>query len=298
MNQAFKDRLESDIAAVNLALESCRYLESGSGEAQKVIRAENYALSAGGKRIRPVLCMEFYRLFGGTQDVSDIAVCLEMIHTFSLIHDDMPEMDNDDLRRGKPSCHIAYGADIALLAGDGLSLLPFELISDKAKSGEISFETAVSLINELSRAAGSRGMILGQELDLYSEGICADAEFLTKMSSLKTGCLLKAACRFGAILAGGSEKQLSAAEAYAENLGLAFQIIDDILDVVGDEKLLGKPIGSDKERNKNTFADVLGIDNAEKLAAEYTASAVNAIREYEGSQFLCELANSLLIRKK
>ncbi len=295
MSEAFKERLSSDIEAVNSALKSCPYLVC---ENEKVIQAENYALSAGGKRIRPVLCMEFYRLFGGTKDISDIAICLEMIHTFSLIHDDMPEMDNDDLRRGKPSCHVAYGADIALLAGDGLSLLPFEIISDKAKSGKISFETAVKLMGELSSAAGHRGMIMGQELDLYSEGISADKEFLTKMSSLKTGCLLKASCKFGAILAGCKDNEIGAAEAYAENLGLAFQIVDDILDVVGDEKLLGKPIGSDKERNKNTFADVMGIENAEKLAAGYTAAAVDAIKDYEGSQFLCELAESLLTRKK
>ena len=295
MSEAFKERLSSDIEAVNSALKSCPYLRC---EQEKVIRAENYALSAGGKRIRPVLCMEFYRLFGGTQDISDIAIFLEMIHTFSLIHDDMPEMDNDDLRRGKPSCHIAYGTDIALLAGDGLSLLPFEIISDKAKSGKISYETAVRLMSELSGAAGHRGMIMGQELDLCSEGIGADREFLTKMSSLKTGCLLKASCKFGAILAGCGDKEINAAETYAENLGLSFQIVDDILDVVGDEKLLGKPIGSDKERNKNTFADIMGIEKVEKLACEYTAAAVEAIKDYEGSQFLCELANSLLIRKK
>lgn len=295
MSEVFKERLSLDIEAVNSALKSCQYLIC---DKEKVIQAENYALSAGGKRIRPVLCMEFYRLFGGTQDISDIAVCLEMIHTFSLIHDDMPEMDNDDLRRGKPSCHVAYGADIALLAGDSLSLLPFEIISDKAKSGKISFETAVKLIGELSSAAGHRGMIMGQELDLYSEGISADKEFLTRMSSLKTGCLLKASCKFGAIIAGCKDKDINAAETYAENLGLAFQIVDDILDVVGDEKLLGKPIGSDKERNKNTFADVMGIENAEKLAAGYTAAAVEAIKDYEGSQFLCELAESLLTRKK
>ena len=295
MSEAFKERLNADIEVVNLAIKNCPYL---SCEQEKVIQAENYALSAGGKRIRPVLCMEFYHLFGGTQDISDIAVCLEMIHTFSLIHDDMPEMDNDDLRRGKPSCHVAYGTDIALLAGDGLSLLPFEIISDKAKSGKISFETAIKLMGELSSAAGHRGMIMGQELDLYSEGISANKDFLIKMSSLKTGRLLKASCKFGAILAGCKDKEISAAETYAENIGLAFQIVDDILDVIGDEKLLGKPIGSDKERSKNTFADVMGIENAEKLAAEYTAAAVNAIKDYEGSQFLCELAESLLTRKK
>lgn len=293
-----KELFERELAAVNTALQSCQYLKHGDSETDKVLAAESYALSAGGKRIRPILCMEFYRLFGGMEDISDIAICLELIHTFSLIHDDMPEMDNDDFRRGMPSCHIAYGTACALLAGDGLSLLPFEIISDMCSSGRITAEVAVKLMGYLSKAAGSQGMIMGQMMDLYSEGISCDIDFLTEMSSLKTGCLLKASCVCGAILAGASEEGIKAAEAYATNLGLAFQIIDDILDVTGDEALLGKPIGSDKCRNKNTFADILGIQGAAQLAASYTDKAISAVNGIDGSELLCELASDLLLRNK
>lgn len=298
MNSEYKKLFDSDVKSVNRALVSCEYLNSSGFEAKKVLEAESYGLSAGGKRIRPVLCIEFYKLFGGKADISDIAVCLELIHTFSLIHDDMPEMDNDLVRRGKPSVHAAFGADIALLAGDGLTLLPFEIISRQALDGSISALTAVRLINCLSSAAGSRGMIMGQELDLMSEGKDVDTEFLKTMSSLKTGCLLKASAAFGAVLAEADEEKVKSAEEYAENLGLAFQIVDDILDVVGSEEELGKPIGSDKERNKNTFADILGVKRSYELAREYTEKAVSAIEKYSDSGFLCELARELVLRKK
>lgn len=289
---------DGELSLVNKAIESCEHLRQNGSEIEKVIAAENYALSAGGKRIRPILCMEFYRLFGGKGDISDIAICLELMHTFSLIHDDMPEMDNDDFRRGKPSCHIQYGSACALLAGDGLSLLPFEIIWDMSIAERINSETAAKLMGYLAKAAGNRGMIMGQMMDLYSEGNSCNIDFLTEMSSLKTGCILKAACAWGAILAGASDNEIKRAEEYAANLGLAFQIVDDILDVTGDEAVLGKPIGSDKSRNKNTFADILGIDAALNLASEYTEKAVSAIRSIEGSERLCYLANELLIRKK
>lgn len=187
MNSEYKKLFDSDVKSVNRALVSCEYLNSSGFEAKKVLEAESYGLSAGGKRIRPVLCIEFYKLFGGKADISDIAVCLELIHTFSLIHDDMPEMDNDLVRRGKPSVHAAFGADIALLAGDGLTLLPFEIISRQALDGSISALTAVRLINCLSSAAGSRGMIMGQELDLMSEGKDVDTEFLKNYVVFKDG---------------------------------------------------------------------------------------------------------------
>ena len=222
------------------------------------------------------------------------------MHTFSLVHDDMPEMDNDRLRRGKPSTHAKFGQDIALLAGDGLCILPFEIISREACEGKIPYKTAAELVNILSVSAGNRGMIMGQTLDLLSENKdikVVNKDFLIKMSSLKTGCMLKASCLFGAALADADEKRKSSAVEYAANLGLAFQIVDDILDVKGDEKLLGKPIGSDKARNKITFADALGADGALSLAKEYTEAAVAAVKEYDGSDFLCELAQSLVSRK-
>ncbi len=297
MNERCRAVLKEDVKKINAVISDCVFLSHSDSARDRVIQAECYALSAGGKRIRPVLCMEFYRLCGGTFDISDIAVCLELMHTFSLIHDDMPEMDNDSLRRGKPSVHVEYGQDIALLAGDGLSILPFEIISSYALDGRISALVAAKLIHILSSAAGNNGMIMGQVLDLCSENCNPDIDYLTKMSALKTGRLLTASCLFGATLANADGDMLKSAKAYAENLGLAFQIVDDILDVIGDEKLLGKHIGNDKERNKKTFADILGVERAGKLAAEYTQMAVDAIKGYDGSELLCELAYELAGRK-
>ncbi len=297
MKPEFKAIFQQDVETVDAYLYKNGYISKSDDEEKKIVDAEFYALTAGGKRIRPVLCIEFYKLFGGKKDITEIASCLELMHTFSLIHDDMPEMDNDDMRRGKPSVHCAYGADTALLAGDGLAILPFEIISDKALNGDISPETAIRLINCLSKAAGNQGMIMGQKLDLISEGKQVDLEFLNRMSSLKTGCILSASAQFGAILAGTSEENIRKAAEYAENIGLAFQIIDDILDITGSEDELGKPIGSDEKRSKDTYANILGISGAYAEAERYTESAVSAISGIHGSELLCELAYELLDRR-
>ncbi|MCD7823830.1 MAG: polyprenyl synthetase family protein [Oscillospiraceae bacterium] len=289
--------IKQDVEAVDQYLSNNVYISKSDGEEQKVTDAEFYALTAGGKRIRPVLCIEFYKLFGGKGDVTEIASCLELMHTFSLIHDDMPEMDNDDMRRGKPSVHRAYGTDTALLAGDGLAILPFEIISDKALSGKITPEVAIKLINCLSKAAGNQGMIMGQRLDLVSEGKEVDLDFLKRMSSLKTGCILSASAQFGAILAGADDENIWHAAEYAENIGLAFQIIDDILDITGSEIELGKPVGSDEKRSKDTYATILGVSRAYEEAKRYTEAAVSAISDIPGSELLCELAYDLLDRR-
>ena len=288
--------LESSVTAVNNAIENCKYLSTTGLLEEMAIDAGKYALSAGGKRIRPVLCMEFYKLFGGDEDISDIAIALEIMHTFSLIHDDLPEMDNDDYRRGKPSTHIKYGVGTALLAGDGLCLLPFEIISDSAISGKISFETATCLSNLLSKASGNRGMILGQMLDTEYGDEEITLERLIRTSRYKTGCLLEVSCKFGAVLAGCDNKDIESAGEYGRNLGLAFQIIDDILDVTSSQELLGKPIGSDKDNGKTTYVDILGLEKAKELAKEYTKNAVNCIRNYNNSKLLCELAERILNR--
>lgn len=297
MKPELKAVFQQDVEAVDEYLCQNGYISKSDSEEQKVIDAEFYALTAGGKRIRPVLCIEFYKLFGGRDDIAEIASCLELMHTFSLIHDDMPEMDNDDMRRGKPSVHCAYGADTALLAGDGLAILPFEIISDSALKGTISPETAVRLINCLSKAAGNQGMIMGQRLDLISEGKQVDLEFLGRMSSLKTGCILSASAQFGAILAGADEEDIGKAARYAENMGLAFQIIDDILDITGTADELGKPIGSDEKRSKDTYATIMGVDKAYEEAKRLTEAAVAAISDIDGSELLCELAYDLLDRR-
>lgn len=297
MNSSFVNELKALSEKVNNALYSIDLLKTnGNLPVEKVIEAENYALSAGGKRIRPVLCLAFYKLFGGEADITELACCLELVHTFSLIHDDMPEMDNDDFRRGKPSTHKAFGEDVALLAGDGLAILPFEIISDSALNRKISFETAVKLTHMLSSSVGNRGMIAGQMLDIYSEGREVDEEFLLNMSSLKTGKLLVASCLFGAILANADEQMLNDAKVYAKNIGLAFQMVDDVLDVTGDEAVLGKPIGSDKDRSKTTFVDIYGVEGTLDKARKLTVYAVNAIEKYDGNEFLINLAKYLTER--
>lgn len=305
MNERFKEIISKETAKINAFLDNCPQLEiSENSPWETVLDAERYALSAGGKRIRPLLAIEFYKLFSGDDTAPDFvyeaACALEMIHTFSLIHDDMPEMDDDDLRRGRPATHVKFGNAVGLLAGDGLAILPHEILSQMAIDGKISPNTAVKLTNLLAKGAGNRGMIAGQMLDLWSEerfdGV--GEAFLRKMSKLKTGCLLVTSCLFGAVLAQAGDEELKSAEIYAENVGLAFQIVDDILDITSDVDTLGKPIGSDSEREKPTFADILGIDGAQKEARELSLSASSAIEKYPKSELLCEFALSLAERNK
>lgn len=257
-------------------------------------QAMKYSLAAGGKRIRPVLATEFARIFGGSGEKAlDSACALEMIHTFSLIHDDLPCMDNDDFRRGKPSCHKQFGEDIALLAGDALENYAFEVISSDRK---LSFEQRIKVIKVLSEAVGVMGMIGGQTVDVQNVGKPFDAELLLKMYSMKTSALIKCACVMGCICAERYD-MIPAAEEYAEALGLAFQIVDDILDITADEKLLGKPVHSDADLNKATYPAVFGLDAAEKKAEELTAKAVSIAESFPDSDFLSQLTAYLLKRE-
>ncbi len=305
MNKEYSAAVADDVLKINSRLLACPELcVKGREPELRVIEAENYALSVGGKRIRPVLAIEFYRLFsesGSVPDwVYDAAIALEMTHTFSLIHDDMPEMDDDELRRGMPATHVKYGADVGLLAGDGLAIAAYEVLSRLALEGKIPAETAVKLIHILSSGAGNRGMIAGQMLDLWSEknhgGV--DEAFLRKMSNRKTGCLLKASCLFGAVMANAGDEGISRAESYAEKVGLAFQIVDDVLDVTSSEETLGKPVLSDRERGKPTFADILGLEGAMAEAKRLSELAAKELEEYPRSGLLREFALSLAERKK
>lgn len=246
-----------------------------------VAEAARYSLLSGGKRIRPAIMMEFCRLCGGKpEDALDFAVALEMIHTYSLIHDDLPCMDDDDMRRGRPSCHKAFGEDIALLAGDTLLTEAFFIAANANTSPEI----ALKAVSFLSSNAGLHGMIGGQVLDLSFEENTPDATALTDMYMRKTAALLIAAASIGCISAGAdSEKNLKSAAKYGYNLGLAFQIIDDILDVTADEKKLGKPVGSDDKNNKTTFVSIYGVEKAFAIAAQLTNSALDALDEFEGN---------------
>lgn len=263
-----------------------------------VLEAMEYSLSAGGKRLRPILILEFYRMCGGDDidKMVKLACAVELIHTYSLIHDDLPCMDNDDFRRGKPSCHKAFSEDIALLAGDALNTLAFEVITDCAMDGTISAETAVMLISVLSKAIGTDGMIGGQVIDLQTEDEVIDLETLNTLQSYKTGALIEAACVMGVIISGKMEYIPAAAE-YAQAMGRAFQIVDDILDVTGTFEELGKPIGSDSEQHKNTYVSLLGLQRSRQKAAQLTVTALGALKKFENNEFMFELTQELLDRR-
>ena len=259
-------------------------------------RAMRYSLLCGGKRIRPVLLLEFYKLCGGEGDNAlNFAAAIEMIHTYSLIHDDLPCMDNDDMRRGKPSCHKAFGEDTALLAGDALLTLAF---SAAAKTEGLPPERVLRAISVLADKAGIDGMVGGQVMDLQFEKTGADSDELKEMYLKKTSCLLKAAAVCGCVLAGADEEYIKYAEEYADSLGLAFQITDDILDCTADEKTLGKPIGSDEKNGKITYVTLYGIDGARKKAAELSEKAEKLLDNFKGdSTALKELTKYLLNRR-
>ncbi len=290
-----KEQLERYAAVINRRLDGLMgaYNEENAGAQLICPEAMRYSLSAGGKRIRPVLCLEFARIFGAEEKALDAACALEMIHTFSLIHDDLPCMDNDDFRRGKPSCHKQFDEAQALLAGDALENYAFEVI---ASDDKLSFEQRVKLTRCLSRNVGVMGMIGGQVIDVKNEGSRLDGESLLKMYSMKTGALIKCACEMGVICA-GRDDMLSVAEEYGECLGLAFQIVDDILDITADEKLLGKPVHSDEEQNKSTYPAIFGLEAAKEKAAELTDRAMAAIEKLPDNGFITELTASLLKRQ-
>lgn len=262
-----------------------------------ILEAMEYSLMAGGKRLRPVLMLEFCRMCGG--DVSkylDIACTIEMIHTFSLIHDDLPCMDNDDYRRGMPSCHKAFDENIALLAGDALNTLAFEVIANAAMEQRITADKAVMLTSVLSHAVGTSGMIGGQVIDLQSEGKTISLDTLNKLQEQKTGALIEAACVMGVILGGDFGKIPEAAD-YANALGRAFQIVDDILDVTGSFEELGKPIGSDDEQHKNTYVSLMGLEESKAAADKLTDEAIGHLEIFKDNEFLCDLTKSLLERR-
>ena len=284
------------ISIINSQLDSfipdCTYGEPVVGDAMK------YSLGIGGKRIRPVLLLEFCRVCGGdVEKAIPFAAALEMIHTYSLIHDDLPCMDNDDMRRGQPSCHIRYGEEYALLAGDGLLTRAFGVIAQSTLAKE-NPACAIEAVSVLSDLAGVEGMIGGQTVDLKNEGKKASIETLEVMDRLKTGALIVCAAKLGCLAAGADERKIAAAVTFCEKIGHAFQIVDDILDVVGDEKELGKPIGSDGESDKSTYVSLLGLEKSRQYADELTAEAIDALEIFgEDATFLKEIAEMLVKRK-
>lgn len=266
------------------------------GAFDSVYRAMEYSLMAGGKRLRPFLVGAFYHAAGGKGDAYlGFAAALEMIHTYSLIHDDLPCMDNDDFRRGRPSCHKAFGEATALLAGDALLTHAF---SAAAKTTGIDPALTLRGISMLSALAGADGMIGGQVIDLESENRSPALETVTEMYRKKTGALLAAGAKIGALLGGADEAMIEAAEEYAMSLGMAFQIVDDLLDQTGDSALLGKPVGSDEKNQKATYVSLVGTEQARCDAAAYTERAKAALAPFGGgAAALCELADYLIDRR-
>lgn len=253
-----------------------------------VLEAMRYSLLGGGKRIRAVLAIEFCKAFGRSSELVMPAACaLEMIHAYSLIHDDLPCMDDDDMRRGKPSNHKQYGEGLAVLAGDGLLTLAFEVVSNKDTLELIGLERAIEIIGVLSRAAGEYGMLGGQVIDVLSEGKSLTLSQHSEMVAMKTGALICAAVQCGCIAAKATSTQTKLALSYAKKIGLAFQITDDVLDVVGESSVLGKNVGSDEKSEKVTFVSLLGLKEAQKKADELFISAKEDLAElFPESTFL------------
>lgn len=264
---------------------------------ENLMRAMEYSLMAGGKRLRPILLMAAADSINGSgEKYLQVASALEMIHTYSLIHDDLPAMDNDDYRRGKLTNHKVFGEAMAILAGDALLTLAFEVA---LRQRDVPHEILFAVLEEISKAAGTAGMVGGQVIDLRSEGVQIDLATLKTMHTGKTGALFRAAIRSGAMLAQAPEDKLNALTRYAENFGLAFQITDDILDVEGDDKILGKSTGSDVKNNKATYVSLTSLDAAKELAKATVDDALTALKDFGAeADFLRGLVSFLLDRKK
>ena len=287
------EKMNEYIRVVNDAV--IEMLPSADEGQNDVVRAMRYSLANGGKRLRPIFTLEFCKMCGGdVEKALPLACAVEYIHTYSLIHDDLPCMDDDDMRRGNPSCHKMYGEATALLAGDALLTHAFDLVT----SADIDGEAAAQAVSLLAQNAGVGGMIGGQVLDLkYETGSPSLTDVLT-VYKLKTGALIAAACIMGCIAAGASSEQIEAASKYAYYLGIAFQIKDDLLDIYGDEAKLGKPIGSDENNDKSTYVTLTSAKKAEEDVANLTASAIGELAKFNDNEFLTELSRYLINREK
>lgn len=289
----FENIMKNDISLVESRLTDL--LPKCANGQDEVAEAMKYSLVNGGKRLRPVLCLEFAKACGGDRfDALDFACAVEYIHTYSLIHDDLPCMDDDDMRRGKPSCHKQFGEATALLAGDALLTHAFQIVAG-AELDDSKIALACGL---LAQNAGVQGMVGGQVIDLKYESESPDLRQLLSVHRLKTGALISAACLLGCIAAGADDKKIAAASAYAYDLGVAFQIKDDILDVTGSSEELGKPVGSDEDNNKTTYVSLRGIENAQKDVEKLTSAAISRLSEFQNTEFLEALSRYLVNRNK
>jgi geranylgeranyl diphosphate synthase type II len=264
------------------------------------ISAMRYSLMAGGKRVRPILCIAAVEAVHGIPEpMTPVACALECIHTYSLIHDDLPSMDNDELRRGKPTNHMVFGEAEAILAGDSLLTFAFDLLSDPDNGVPVSDRDRLRLIHTVARAAGPFGMVGGQSLDVASEGKEVSFETLRFIHSCKTGALITASVRAGAIIGGATPDQLTSLTSYGENIGLAFQIVDDLLNVEGTTEQLGKAVGSDADRQKATYPAFFGMEETRNKVEKTVKAAIEAIEKFdEQADPLRELAHYILTRKR
>lgn len=294
---SFSEELKRKTEEVEVVLK--RYLPEKAGLQKTVIAAMNYSALAGGKRLRPVLMKETYRLFGGEGEVIEpFLAAIEMVHTYSLIHDDLPAMDDDKLRRGKPTTHVTYGEAIAILAGDALLNYSVETVMRAFLLAPQELNRVAAAVSLLYRKSGIYGMIGGQTVDVETDSTGeVTKEQLDFIYQLKTGALIEASMMIGALLAGASEDELRTVEEIADKIGLAFQIRDDILDVTAEESELGKPVGSDAKNEKATYVTYEGVEKAEKEIERLTKEAVELLTELPGDhEFLEELFTSLATR--
>lgn len=276
------------------------YLPKEEGFQKTVIEAMNYSLMAGGKRIRPMLILESYRLFGGEHEVEiePFMVAMEMIHTYSLVHDDLPAMDNDEYRRGRKTTHVVYGEAMGILAGDALLNYGFEVAS-KSFAEPNNFEKTTKAFTILTKKSGIYGMIGGQVVDVENSDRPMEQDMLDFIYDLKTGALIEGAMMIGAIMAGAKAEQVEQVEQVAKKIGLAFQIQDDILDVIGDEAEIGKPVNSDEKNHKTTYVTLFGIAKAEEQVARLSKEALQMLAEFpKKNEYLEELVRYLIYRKK
>ena len=274
-----KKYLSSKQSDINQWIDSFFLKEATNGQIKEAMQ---YAISAGGKRVRPILCLAAAEAVGGNPDeLLHVASAIELIHTYSLIHDDLPCMDDDDLRRGKPTLHVQFDEATAVLAGDALLTLAFQILSDAKSTLPDKPHESLQIIHQVAIAAGCSGMIAGQMLDMTSEGSNLNLNDIKTLHNKKTGALIKASVFSGALLGGANEKEIKALNLYANNIGLAFQVADDILNVIGDPKKMGKAVGTDAERDKNTFPSVMGLSDSQEYARQLIEKALHAIESFD-----------------
>jgi geranylgeranyl diphosphate synthase type II len=296
MPKKIENYLKRKKILVDEALE--KLMPKPSGMAAEVIKSMNYSLFSGGKRIRPILCIGGAEAVGGSdKDVLTFACAIELIHSYSLIHDDLPAMDNDDFRRGKPTNHKVFGEAVAILAGDGLLTLSFNLMAGYGAEGKVKETALLRAIESIASAAGYRGMVGGQALDISYEGKKPDPAVAEYIHRHKTGALMAASVTAGAILAGGNEEEIKSINRYGQQIGLAFQITDDILNIEGDRDITGKGIGSDKARGKITYPSIFGVPESKRIQRELVAHAIEALNGFDKrAEPLRELAQYIIER--